>query len=605
MVRIHFSLELPENRTKVYAHYMHKSIKHGGWRELPVKEHLYLKQKDYFHDLELWHQELCAKAVAFTDYWWLFSASRLIVWFPPIFKPFFFAVAVKELIQEQDLDELTLLGCPREVADYLKEMLPSCQLELHNKLSGASCFSDNGLQKPKRFKPLRFLVKAGIAGFCMLFRKRKRKSVGKNCLLVFSNILNEVIFEQRGDHFFGDNFETHTGLNNEEVHWLYLSDSHRQETEAARILESSRRRFSFVDDWLTGRDLFSLLRIAGKLVQFVHCMKDRIPDVRVGLVSSPLMAQEFYLKTLAGDIPLVELKIFLAFRKLVKYGSVSRVLYPYEEKGLERAILKACRESGQAIMTTGFAHAFYNEGQLYLKWFGGNGYNPPRPDEIATTGSAVNLWLNRWAHVPQESMRTFGSPRCVVMQEKPPSVSAEGLLRVLIIISQGYEALVLANSLEGYPGIFDHCEVVIRPYPYAWQSAQNEAYRRIRSLAPQIRIEGEPLFDQIERCNCAVYCSSSAGLEVMLRGRLAIYLDLNHIFRLNPVEGKGCNHEVVFGCENAEELQNVFTRILRMDESAYKTAAQAQQDFALRIYEPLRQGLFIRLDEMKRSNTVD
>ena len=134
-----------------------------------------------------------------------------------------------------------------------------------------------------------------------------------------------------------------------------------------------------------------------------------------------------------------------ATRYLRSSASIRKVLFPHEEKTVERAILMELDEGKSNTVSVGFAHAVHNRGLVYFRNHAFVGANPPRPRQIATTGPDARDFLVRQYDVPVENLPVIGSPRYV-----EPVARTFDSKRFVFLMGDQTEIITLARYLREY-----------------------------------------------------------------------------------------------------------------------------------------------------------
>jgi hypothetical protein len=579
---MHFILAeaLPINGAGHYAHYRHRRVAGNGWAFADIQKVISQNQERWLDDVDRWHAELSWVMLSCTPWWWLMPASRLVAWYPPVLNPLFFAMALLTYANHCRIAEMYLVGCPPEIGEYLRE------------LDKDVCISTSGDAKTTvqrggdgpGLNLLRSVKKLLVLGRqCM--GKKNRIPAGDVNLIVYSHILNATFSDGAGDHFFGRMFDDLAGTERGGVLWL-CHTAVGMTKQIENDLHARTHPYLLRSDILSAADFMKSVRACVGIAASLRKAGKSLPVLKVGNFQSALFPRIFFSNHILNILPVEELALYRVMKKLLRLSVAGRVTYPYEEKGLERAILQACREHDRPVQTIGYAHAVYNPGFLYLRNREDTRVNSPRPDLIAVTGPALRDWLIRWARVKPERIVAAGSNRYSdpLPRESVGSVT-ENHLRVLVLIGQGYEVHSLANFVEEVPDLFDRCEVVLRLYPYGWDEEQKAGVARLRQWFPNLRVEGGALSAQLSWCDVALYASTSAGIEAMLRGRLGIYTALHDFFVLDPLAGKGDPAQVA-RCESPRELRAALRKVQGMSPAEYEAAAAQQRRFALGIYAP-------------------
>ena len=93
-MQIIISKKLPLNSSGVYSHYLHKNYKNDSWNYIDVRKYVNENEIKWLNYIDNWHAELSKVALGYCKWWWFLNCSRLISWYPPVFKPFIYAYAL-------------------------------------------------------------------------------------------------------------------------------------------------------------------------------------------------------------------------------------------------------------------------------------------------------------------------------------------------------------------------------------------------------------------------------------------------------------------------------------------------------------------------------
>ena len=242
---------------------------------------------------------------------------------------------------------------------------------------------------------------------------------------------------------------------------------------------------------------------------------------------------------------------------LNKNNEISTLIYAYEEKGSERAILDAISKQENKIKTVGFAHAVHSTGHLYMRRRKEGYFNSPKPDIIAVTGQNALKWCVDCANIPSQQIEVIGSPRFTTpVTIKSAEKERYNCLNVLMISALDFELPMLVNFIEEDRSLFDKCKLWIRRYPFSWVNEQNTAISEIKKYIKNIKTETAPLYNQIDWSDVVIFNSTSAGIEAMLRGRYTINVDLHDLLKTDPLINKGDLSKVI-RCSTPKDLKRI------------------------------------------------
>jgi hypothetical protein len=571
-MKIRFCQTLPESGTGLYAHYEHKRIHAEGWQILDVRAAAAHHRAAWSKSLFEWHSELCRRASKLTPLWWLSPGSRLTAWYPADLKPLFFALAIADAAANAPQTQICVIGAPEDVCEFLEEWREgSCPRQL-----------SHSPQPTRPAHPLRLLLSLAAR---ILMRHLRPEPVLKDIrTIAFSYTLRGDIFTQQDDHYFGKSLDGINGA--EHTLWVYYLDFLSDLKPISAYLKEQGRRHAFYFDFLTLSDLSSINSIAYDTIDKLEPLSEDLPPLKIGGRSSLAFARKYFRDCVLKQPPIIEISVMRAFENLLKQTSVQNIVYPYEEKGIERAVLMAADKNTDTPRTIAFAHAVYNDGHFYLR-SQRMPSPPPTAKHIAATSAESGRWLGELSGRDKEVDSAFGSPR--FPQEtsiRPPSPHFPQTLRILFLTGYGCELGLLADMAERMPELFDGCELLVRTYPYGWSEQLAGDEERLRRAVGTLRCESGSLEEQIEWCDVSLFASTSAGFHCMLRGRPTIHVDLHDHFALDPLSGRD-TEGVVSHCPDEAALKESLQAIKAMSRAEYEKSARAHMKFAAGFYAPL------------------
>jgi hypothetical protein len=556
---LRFVDEVPPGTTGPYVRYSLEPIEEAQARYIDIAQVMNTHQAKWLDSLEAWHSDLSQSAAKLTPRWWWSSASRLTAWYPANFKPLFFALGVLQAARDLD-GELIIAGAPEETREYLLE---------------AQSGDESGVATAMRTAPPPnpWRLALSLAARILAGKARGGPKPQRSDVLAFSYTLRGDIFAQQDDHYFGSSLD-HIDI---PVRWLYYLDTLGDRGQVELKLSTQNRSFDFFTDFLSLRDIPAIFKEAAAVITALRPLREEVRPLQIDTFKSHAFARRFIRDFVLAYPPYLEAAIHRGATRALESSGARTLLFPYEEKGIERALIDAARRVHPPVRTVGFAHAVYNDGHLYLKNRSGSSA-PPRPDAIASTGPAAARWhatYNGTAPI------VIGSPRHVPAARPPQRT---GALKILFTVGYGYELERLAAWCENKSGLFADCELLIRQYPYGWSDSQDRGAQRLKVAVSTARVEVGNLETQIQWCDAVLFASTSAGIHAMLRGRPGIQAALHDTFVANPLAGKT---EAVESCKDATELSLALARLRALTPEEFASAATAARTTAETIYAPL------------------
>ena len=202
-----------------------------------------------------------------------------------------------------------------------------------------------------------------------------------------------------------------------------------------------------------------------------------------------------------------------------------------------------------------------------------------------TAGPLERSFLVDWGRKPADRVAVLGSHRYrAPLPSTRHAATRRNCLRVVMITGHGFELSMLANLVARRPDIFATDEVLVRRTRGGWFAAQDAGIRRLTNLSDRVTVGSGSLVEQLEWCDVALFSSTTAGVEAMLAGRLAVYLSLHDVFEADPLLGEP---GVFASCKNDDELARALARARMIDDAEHDRIVSRQAELANRILAPV------------------
>jgi hypothetical protein len=317
----------------------------------------------------------------------------------------------------------------------------------------------------------------------------------------------------------------------------------------------------------------------------------RVRPLRLGTHESREFTSRYLAEQAWAHPPVMEIAIHRAFARALNRSRAVVAVYPYEEKGLERSLLLACRGRASPVRAVGYAHPAHTKAHLALRSRLSSQAAPPAPDSIMAPGPFERRYFVEWGRKPSDRVAAPGSHRYRAPGPRfRPADARGGNLRVLMITGHGFELSALANMVAQRPDLFAGDEVRIRRTTGGWFKVQDEAIARLTALSNRITVGAGTLAEQLEWCDVVLFSSTTAGIEAMLAGRLVIYAALHDLFDADPLLGEP---GAFARCANADELAAALVSARDLDDRDHERVLAKQTAFATDILSPLDDRAFL------------
>jgi len=564
-----------------YVHYMHHRNKNVRNEFLDIRATFEKNQSKWLTEVTAWHSNLSELASKKTSGWWFVQASRLLASNESPIENFCIANAVNEILGQRSDETVFLVDFPPSVLSYLAEIGLNVRLK-----------------KPTWYKsPARLLriTMSFLLEAARILRTAMKPKISTSVdlsgikTIVYSHLLNLPKNPAGGDHFFGDMLQSLPNCPDNTKLWVYFNDSLSPVNQQFLKHHTDKigSQVTVLQDHFTIpialRAIYQSLLIRLRL-RGLMCTAEALT---IGDHRIPSFAADFYQDRIQCQWPMLELAIKMVFDHLLRKSAATNIIYPYEEKPLERAIIDSALNAHHQVRTIGVAHAIHNPVHLYLIRLKRLPGHSKKPTFIGTTGIRASAALNDWAGIPETSMRSIGTKRYREPLPGPiTSRPADAKLKVLMIVSLPNELPTLASWVETNPELFHSCTLTVRKYPFHWLKEQSAGIQRIKECGIPVNETDIPLADQLNEADVVIYAASSAGFEAMLAGKYTIQCRLSPHIGYTPIV-YGTRGYTPPHCKTANDLRQHLQFLQTIDSQTYSSATKEQISFAKSVYSPI------------------
>lgn len=581
-MKIHFVDELPKTGMIHYCHFNHQNLHLPNAQYADIKALAKIHEKSFFDEIEKWHSAINLLGLKESKSWWLTSCSRLMSWAPPFFTPLFFHYLLQIYLKEKQINEIYVLDAPKEVLELAPDFFNDISINMNQKndLVETKSFFDNHM------KPYLAYLKN------YLFRRLKPNKLEKRPYLIHTSILNPENLLKGLDHYFGSAFFKLPENKRKQITWVFLYVQNDPVVKNKIKNYFSSLGFQVIFTY----DSFNLFQVLGLFLQSIqiklkiNSLIKRIPPIKIKNVSSPIFTKIYARQCLEQkQDSLIELEVYQSLKKHLSEISPKKIIFAFEERSVEHAILMANNEQKDQATCFGFVHSVMHQGHICFDHKHPSEANPPRPHKILVTGIAASDWFREKGY-SQNQIAIIGSPRCVL--NFTAMTENKNRLKILFILGQPHELLEFAMSLKENPNILRDYDLTIRQYPYGWFEEQKKGLELLKTFYPNPKDGGGNLHDQLKAHDIVFFSSSSAGIEAILNGKLSIHIQLDQYYNLNPLE-YAKNAKSLITCHNLDELEKTLIKIKNLNPAEWNNLVQNQMTDAQLIYQAFNVDLFL------------
>jgi hypothetical protein len=252
-----------------------------------------------------------------------------------------------------------------------------------------------------------------------------------------------------------------------------------------------------------------------------------------GIPATPLLREALRWDVGQGGY-FYNLLVYRAARRLHAAWRPAWLIYPFENKALEKLLLLAARAASPRTRIVGYQHTSITRRHATLLFAEGEAAATPMPDRVVTVGDVTRRYLEREGRYPPGLFVTG----CALRQQGGAPLErrvADGKPRLLLALSSSRRELVEAvDACRRARAADPALELAIRTHP-EFPLALLPAELRAWADANAINLAGSALAANLEWCDAVVYVSSTVALEALGRGRPVINLAISDPLDPDPV----------------------------------------------------------------------
>jgi len=548
--KIKFVQEIPKLYTGKYINYYDYKLDEINAQFHSLQQIIKENQDEWLLDYDAWHTQLYNLLLHKSKYYSFSGISRSTIWYPIDLDKLFFSLALLKFNQNND-EPVLVINAPSEINKLIDPQI------------SINYFSQ--LYKVISFLSFIFRLAKLILKLFFNFKIYKTKINIDN--IVFSYDLNT-----RNDHFFNDIF------NNENLKFRYLY--HTENTFLKK--EKNSKSILYIYHFIYIKDIFFVVIESIKLY-----IKSLIIDIKVPLKFSNININDEYFKnallkkTIISNTPLIEFVTYKCFINIITENNIKKIIYPFEDKGVEHSILLALKNSNKQINTIGFAHANYNNGHRYINYKNHNVNE--YPNILATTGQTQNIWLNEICNWPIEKLLIIGSPKYKKIE---PKIKNENKKSIIFLVGYLHELIQFSNFLKETKISFINFNIHIRLYPHADLKEQMIIIKNISNSNINVYVDNDlSLKENLLNIDYAIFSSSTAGFEAIMNNCYTMYIPMNLNIITNPLKNKK-GSECIPTINNSSEFMEHLKYLSSMNNDTLLTLKEQQIYFVNNIFSP-------------------
>ena len=522
LYKIKFVQEIPKLYTGKYINYYDYRLDEINAHFHSLQQIIKENQDEWLLDYDAWHTQLYNLLLQKSKYYSFSGISRSTIWYPIDLDKLFFSLALLKFNQNND-ETVLVINAPSEINKIIDSQI---SINYFNQLNKVISFFSFIFRLAKLILKLFFNFK--------IFKTK----------INIDNIIFSYDLNTRNDHFFNDIF------NNENLKFRYLY--HTENSILKK--EKNSKSILYIYHFIYIKDIFFVVIESIKLY-----IKSLSVDIKVPLKFSNININDEYFKnallkkTILSNTPLIEFVTYKCFINIITENNIKKIIYPFEDKGVEHSILLALKNSNKQINTIGFAHANYNNGHRYINYKNHN--LNEYPNILATTGQTQNIWLNEICNWPIEKLLIIGSPKYIKIE---PKIKNENKKSIIFLVGYLHELIQFSNFLKETKISFINLNIHIRLYPHADLKEQMIIIKKISNSNINVYVDNNlSLKENLLNIDYAIFSSSTAGFEAIMNNCYTMYIPMNLNIITNPLKNKKSSECIPTINNNSEFIEHL------------------------------------------------
>lgn len=361
---------------------------------------------------------------------------------------------------------------------------------------------------------------------------------------------------------------------------LYLAYVYRPYRSRLREVAKANESIPYVA-------LFSSLHATDRLWALTNAIRQwwrnlRRPASVERTAYEPLLREAFIHDLAAGGY-LHHLLVYRAMRRFFTDHMPRALIYPFENKAIEKMVLLAAADAPKPPRTVGYQHTAITPRHASALFFTpGEAQCTPLPDKIITCGKLTRELLESRGNYPRDIFTTGCALRQVWGRRLPRPEG--GRVQVLLALSSSQQELTRATAFfRGVKQRMPQLELGIRPHPtFPLSMLPPDLARWVADHARDF--SGTSLADNLRWCSVTAYISSTVALEALMFGRPIVGVTVGEFVSTDPVIGEAPFHWVA---HDEPQMIEALAAIRDMPDDRYEIESAAAAAYVNDYLAPL------------------
>ena len=290
------------------------------------------------------------------------------------------------------------------------------------------------------------------------------------------------------------------------------------------------------------------------------------------------------------------LLVYKAVGRFIKKYTPKVLMYPFENKSLEKMILLAVKDSSDSVKMVGYQHTSVNPkhaSTLLLRE--GEAQYTPLPDKIITVGTITKNYFETYGNYPSGILVAGGALRQKGCKRLPRQNSQ--MIRVLLALSSSQDEL--NQSVEFFKKVMQHVpdlELGIRPHmAFPLTILPKALLQWINENEHVLDLSNTLLEDNLNWCSLTAYVSSTVALESLMRGKPVINFPIAEVVPSDPLMGEVPFHWRV---DNDLSMAEVLREVHQMSANDYEEGSLCAVQYVQNYLSPMNDIVLKKMSDI-------
>jgi len=255
-----------------------------------------------------------------------------------------------------------------------------------------------------------------------------------------------------------------------------------------------------------------------------------------------------------------------AVRRFLDVNHSREILYPFENKSLEKMLVLAARSAKDCPKIIGYQHTSITPRHSTQFFVENEAGKTPLPDKIVTVGGVTKRYMEKHGNYPAGILVAGCALRQEWSSQKANKYRERKNVRILLALSSSKKELEKSiQYMKSVKILLPEIEIGIRPHPeFPLTLLSKEQLEWIEENA--IDFSRTMLSDNIDWCHLTAYVSSTVALETLMRGKPVIKISIGDVISPDPVIGDVSFH---WDAKDEADMVEILVYIKNMSDSEY------------------------------------